>query len=567
MGYRVFLFLASFVVLLGAGLKAQEFPDPQALLSASRAAYEALGSFEAVVTMAFEAPFGSTSLRFKVYFSTPFIRMEYEPKEIFGLSKVVIAIQDHQAGRSFVLYTNGEWEEIHDESLKEEGFLEAIAKNFLLTTDFERVERGEFKGKPAWVLRGTGTALGGIWGEITLWLEEETLFVWRIESKGFGFTVTLTVEEFNPGAEIPPDLFKPPAPEAIARRFTVIPQGREIIRAVWEKLSDLESFVVHKRVRSGYFRDEEHIVIYRHPFLRIETRSPSTPYFPSQLLRVEIHDFSSGYMYSYDPFENAWEKEEIFPFADFDFPAASTRLFAFFEAFRLEPPEMLTIIGLKEELLQGRKAWRITARGQPGTDEPRPEWWVDQETFAVLRYAVPVKILKVEGDKRLWEMEYGDILSFKPNLEIPDELFAVPKDVPLRRPKFTETLEPKTFKKALPEGWEAFSFAKLEEAKAQGRITVLYFTAGWCKPCYDFEAGPLRDPRVGELLQPHVRLVVDLTLFGGEAAEVAHRYRIRAVPTLLFLDAQGNELGRISGYRSTSSLLWEIRKILEGGEK
>jgi thiol:disulfide interchange protein len=46
------------------------------------------------------------------------------------------------------------------------------------------------------------------------------------------------------------------------------------------------------------------------------------------------------------------------------------------------------------------------------------------------------------------------------------------------------------------EGWEAFSFAKLEEAKAQGKIAVLYFTAAWCEGCHDLEARALQDPRV-----------------------------------------------------------------------
>jgi len=568
MGRAIFLLLLSSVVFLGGGPRAKEFPDPQTLLFASRAAYQALNSYEAVVTMTIEASFASASLRYKIFFSFPFSRMEYESEEIFGIPRVVISVQDHQEGRAFVLYTNGEWEEIHDESLKEEVFLDAIAKEFLLPMDFEKVERGEFMGKPAWVLRGTGTPLGGIWGEITLWLEEETLFVRRIESKGFGFTATLTVEEFKPGVEIPHDLFQPPPPELVARRITVVPQGREILSSVWKKLSDLQSFIVRKRVKSSDFLlDEEQIVVYRHPFLRIESRSPQIPHFPSQLLRLEIHDFSSGFVYYYDAFEDSWEKEEIGPFAMYS-SAAETAIAALMEAYRLAPPETLTVIGLKEETLRGRKTWRITARGAPGTDEPGPEWWVDQETLSILRYAMPEKVWRFEEEPR-WEIEYADILSFEPNPEVPEELFAVPEDVPLRRPKLPEGLEfPWEKSQGISlEGWDTFSFESLEEAKAQEKRVVLFFTAEWCDACHALEAGPLQNPQVQELLQPLARLVVDLTFPKGEAKKVADRYNVRALPTLLFLDAQGNELGRISGYRSTSSLLREIKKILEGGEK
>jgi len=564
MGRGLFL-LFCLSVLLGAGLSAQEHPDPQTLLSQSRAAYETLRSYEATVTMTIQGPLSAT-LRYKFFFSFPFqrVEMEYEHEELFSPDPVILVlIANLEEGRAFALYTNEEWEEILDESIKEETFLDTIAKELSLAMHWERVERGELGGRPVWVLRGT--TRNGVVGDLAMWLEEDTLFLRRVEFQTGGFAFAIAVEEFKPGVEVPLDLFKPPAAELIARRITVIPRGREILSAAWEKLSGLQSFILRKRVRRGYFVDVEQIVIYHHPFLRVEQRSRESLPLGGQLLRLAIYDFSGGFVYFYGPFKDSWEKEELF--ATYSSPK-ETLIVALGVAFRLVQPAAITVVGLKEEVLRGRKVWRITARGTPGTDEPGREWWVDQETLSIVRYAEPQRILRVEaGKQRGWEIEYGDILSFEPNPEIPDELFAVPENVPLRRLEFPEKFGPKEPQKVTLEGWEAFSFAKLEEAKAQGKIAVLYFTAAWCEGCHNLEAGALQDPRVQAALQPLVRLVVDLTSPGGEAAKVANQYRVRVLPTLLFLDSQGNELGRITGSRSASFLLQEMRRILEGGAK
>jgi thiol-disulfide isomerase/thioredoxin len=474
--------------------------------------------------------------------------MEYEHEELFSPDPVsLVLIANFEEGRAFALYTNEEWEEILDESIKEETFLDTLATGLSLAMHWEKVERGELGGRPVWVLGGT--ARNGVVGDAAMWLEEDTLFLRRMEFQTGEFAVAITVEEFKPGVEVPLDLFKPPAAELIARRITVIPRGREILSAAWEKPSGLQSFILRKRVRRGYFVDVEQIVIYHHPFLRVEQRFRRSLPLGGQLLHLTIYELLRRV------------------FATYSSPK-ETLIVALGEAFRLVQPAVITVVGLKEEVLRGRKVWHITARGTPGTDEPGPEWWVDQETLSIVRYAEPQRILRVEaGKQREWEIEYGDILSFEPNPEIPDGLFAVPENVPLRRLEFPEEFGPKEPQKVTLEGWEAFSFAKLEEAKAQGKIAVLYFTAAWCEGCHDLEARALQDPRVQAALQPLVRLVVDLTSPGGEAAKVANQYRVRVLPTLLFLDSQGNELGRITGSRSASFLLQEMRRILEGGTK
>lgn len=562
-GYTLFLA----VLFFGLGLQAQEIPDPQALLAASKAAYQALESYAGKMIVTFETLEFSFSLAAKFFFSYPFSRVEYEhEEEISFLPQPALEIFDHEKGRVFVLYTNEEWEEIYDESVREPWFPGEVlgtTRFFPFFFELEGVEEGELAGKPAWIVVGRVQLLEK--GEVRFWLDKNTLFLRRIEAKGPDFSVILVVEEFAPGAGLSPDFFQPPAPELITRQITIFPQGEKILLSAWQKLADVQTFVVHKRVTRGAFRQEE-VVTYRHPFLRCETRAPVGPFLPAEPRHIIIYDFASGLIYFYDPFEDSWEKDELFT----EVSPEVTRSFALMEAFRISPPQPRSVVGLKEELLRGRKTWRIKARKIPGTDGPGFEWWVDQETFVVLKYAEWIEIPK-RGEKEVRrEVVYADILGFEVDVEIPDELFAVPADVPLRRfelPEDEELLEELKGVEAELEGWEAFSFARLEEAKAQGKTVVLYFSAEWCEPCHALEAGPLRNPQVQALLAPLVRLAVDLSYLRGEAKKVADLYRVKGVPTLLFLDSQGNELGRITGYRGTSSLLREIQRILEGGGK
>ena len=56
-----------------------------------------------------------------------------------------------------------------------------------------------------------------------------------------------------------------------------------------------------------------------------------------------------------------------------------------------------------------------------------------------------------------------------------------------------------------------------------------------------------------------LRLVID----GADRAH-ARALRVQAPPTLVFLDAEGNEVGRILGYMPPSRFLAEIERILPG---
>ncbi len=546
-----YVLLALVDLVLGvAGLSAEP-PDPQAILTASQAIYRELATFTATLTfsMPTEEDLERIEVRMKVFCAFPLLRSEFSwpedrpPEEFFPLP--VVEIKDYSTGRAWTIFSNDQWEEVLDPSLAKKLEFPFDTMDFFVFGIF-RVFQPEAaceesrEGRDFWVLTGK-TPPGPLSADAEVWIEKETGAVWRVEWKIFESTFYLTVEEFVPNPELSPELFQPPPPELIARKFTIVPEAKGILRKVWGKLSAHETFVVRRREPTSF---SEEILTYRHPYLRIEEKEIQIGQFAGDLLRLTIYDFSQGFVYSYDPRQDAWEK-----WRGRKLPTLEESRYAILaEAFGLVLHEIVQLVSLSETMIRGRKAWHIVSRGFPGIDAPGPEWWIDQETLQILRYAEPMLMDEV------WTAKYVEIESVEVDVQISEELFFVPGDVPERQIRIGKSTAPL-------EGWEQFSGEALERAKAEGKPIVLYFSAEWCTPCWALEAGPLRDPEVQELLAPFARFKVDLTHFVGEAKEVADRYRVREFPTLLFLDPTGKEIGRIRGY-SPTTFLRQLKAIL-----
>ena len=53
----------------------------------------------------------------------------------------------------------------------------------------------------------------------------------------------------------------------------------------------------------------------------------------------------------------------------------------------------------------------------------------------------------------------------------------------------------------------------------------------------------------------------------GEGVDVAKRYSVKAYPTFLILDSDGEEVGRIVGGADADRFIEEVRKVLENIER
>lgn len=91
--------------------------------------------------------------------------------------------------------------------------------------------------------------------------------------------------------------------------------------------------------------------------------------------------------------------------------------------------------------------------------------------------------------------------------------------------------------------WQPYSDQLLSEAKRLKKPVIIDFYADWCSPCRELEEVTFHDPEIVRLAkQDFIMMKVDLTRKGNPVHEgLLRHYRIKGVPTIVFLDAKGTE--------------------------
>ncbi len=110
--------------------------------------------------------------------------------------------------------------------------------------------------------------------------------------------------------------------------------------------------------------------------------------------------------------------------------------------------------------------------------------------------------------------------------------------------------------------WEAL----LQEAQKQNKPIFVDFYAVWCGPCKMLEKYTFSNPQVGAYADRHY-IAYRIDAEKGEGPRLANQYRIRAYPTIVFLDPQGKELGRHVGYTDANGFLTLLNRFKEQYEQ
>ena len=100
----------------------------------------------------------------------------------------------------------------------------------------------------------------------------------------------------------------------------------------------------------------------------------------------------------------------------------------------------------------------------------------------------------------------------------------------------------------------------LKQARALGKPVLAYFYVRSSEYCQQMEEGALADKEVVNAAQEFVCVRLD----GATHADEARRFDVRGAPTLLVLDAGGNEMTRVAGLTDKAALLARLADARRG---
>lgn len=92
----------------------------------------------------------------------------------------------------------------------------------------------------------------------------------------------------------------------------------------------------------------------------------------------------------------------------------------------------------------------------------------------------------------------------------------------------------------------------LHQMVSNGKPSIVDFTASWCGPCQRMK--PIFYNLADDFKDEYNFISIDI----DENPELANKYQVQAVPTFVFLDADGNEGNRITGMISKEEFRDEL---------
>ena len=102
---------------------------------------------------------------------------------------------------------------------------------------------------------------------------------------------------------------------------------------------------------------------------------------------------------------------------------------------------------------------------------------------------------------------------------------------------------------------------RIEYSKQNEQAVFIDFYTVWCGPCKRMDRDVFSDARLAEYVNRHfISLKVDAEK--GEGKILAQKFGFSTYPTLVFLDAGGNEKSRMVGFSAPKRVLNHAKKAL-----
>jgi thiol:disulfide interchange protein DsbD len=119
-------------------------------------------------------------------------------------------------------------------------------------------------------------------------------------------------------------------------------------------------------------------------------------------------------------------------------------------------------------------------------------------------------------------------------------------------------------KHAVEVRWDKYDAKAFSAARAANKPVIIDFYADWCLPCKELDEKTFSDAAVAAELNRFVRVKADLTAPNDETTKrLTKQYAILGVPTMIFLDANGNEVPglRTTGFEPPEKFLARLRQV------
>ena len=108
-------------------------------------------------------------------------------------------------------------------------------------------------------------------------------------------------------------------------------------------------------------------------------------------------------------------------------------------------------------------------------------------------------------------------------------------------------------------GWLTSYEEAMTAAKKNKKPVMIDFYADWCGWCKRLDSDTYIDEDVVALAQDFISLKIDADV----EKDLSSRYKVVGLPTILFIDANGNEIHRVVGYRPPQDFVKEMNSALE----
>lgn len=97
---------------------------------------------------------------------------------------------------------------------------------------------------------------------------------------------------------------------------------------------------------------------------------------------------------------------------------------------------------------------------------------------------------------------------------------------------------------------------------ANPRMILVDCYTTWCIPCIEMAQQEFPKKEAGDYFNPKF-VSVKFDMEKGEGKELAKKYDVKAFPTFLLLDAQGNELNRVVGKATAEEFIEKVKTALD----